>query len=89
MESHPETPIPGQQLSQFLGKLPNLPAESFDDLGRGLSFQLDQHRESGLPLDQRGDVGVSDARDQIALPVTRNRTVLDLSGAFTNGNLAF
>jgi hypothetical protein len=66
------------------GKLPSLPTQSFDYPGRVFSFHLDQHREPGLALDQCGDVGVVDARDQVALPVARDRTVLDLGRALAN-----
>ena len=80
---------------------PAIPRKGFVELFRELSCLFDQgcrnalgvlvrdfsqHDKTGMPLNQRGDVTVVRTRDQIALPMARNGTIIDLSRAFTNGD---
>ena len=46
----------------------------------GLAGQVEQHRESGGTFDQCADCGAAKSDDEVALPVSRNRSVLDLGG---------
>ena len=46
----------------------------------GLAGQVEQHRESGGTFDQCADCGAAKSDDEVALPVSRNRSVLDLVG---------
>jgi uncharacterized protein YqfA (UPF0365 family) len=43
-----------------------------------LAADLDQHQVAGGPLDQRRDVRVARSREQVALPVSRHGSILDL-----------
>ena len=49
----------------------------------GLAGQVEQHRESGGTFDQCADCGAAKSDDEVALPVSRNRSVLDLGGVLT------
>ncbi len=84
MVSHFEASVPGQGLLQLLGKTPNLFDQSLHHRRSALVRNLDQHHIPRLTLDERGDIGVVEAGDQIALPMARNRTILDLGRALTD-----
>ncbi len=47
----------------------------------GLAGQVEQHRESGGTFDQCADCGAAKSDDQVALPVSRNRSVRVLKDA--------
>ena len=53
----------------------------------GLAGQVEQHRESGGTFDQCADCGAAKSDDEVALPVSRNRSVLDLGGPLTDQDL--
>ena len=46
----------------------------------GHARQVEQHRESGGAFDQCADRGTAKSDDQVAFPVSRNRSVLGLGG---------
>ena len=46
----------------------------------GHAGQVEQHRESGGAFDQCADRGAAKADDEVAFPVSRNRSVLGLGG---------
>ncbi len=46
----------------------------------GHARQVEQHRESGGAFDQCADRGTTKSDDQVAFPVSRNRSVLGLGG---------
>ena len=50
----------------------------------GLTGQVEQHRESGGTFDQCADCGAAKSDDEVALPVSRNRSVIDLGGALSS-----
>ena len=54
-----------------------------------LVLNFRQHHKAGMALDQRGDVAVVRPHDQVALPMARNGTILDLRWAFTDRNCIF
>ena len=53
----------------------------------GLAGQVEQHRESGGTFDQCADCGAAKSDDEVALPVSRNRSVLDLGGPLPDQDL--
>ena len=66
--------------------MPDLLSQRSDDALGVLAVYLDQQHETRVPLDQRGDVGVAPAGDQIPLPVTGNGPILCFDGPFPNGD---
>src|SRR5580698_5627103 len=83
---HLQPAIPGQRAPQRCGEPANLPAQGGDDRSRVSALYFDQGSKTRMPLDQRRDVTVFCATDEIALPMTGNGAVLDFCGPFPDGN---
>src|SRR5277367_1091341 len=83
---HLVSPIPRQRSAQRRGEFTNVPAQCGDDHRRLFTGYLDQRCEARMPFHQCHDVTVLCAADEIALPVTWDRSVLDLRWSFPNRN---
>ena len=59
-----------------------MPTQCGDDNGRFFIGYLDERGEARIPFHQGHDVTVLCAADEIALPVTWDRSVLDLRWSF-------
>ena len=53
----------------------------------GHAGQVEQHRESGGAFDQCADRGAAESDDQVAFPVSRNRSVRSLGGPLADHDL--
>jgi hypothetical protein len=63
----------------------HLPDQSVDDAVGIFARDLDEQEEPGLTLDQCGDVTVLSSREEIALPVPGDRSVLYLGRPLSDG----
>jgi len=64
----------------------NLCRQRCDDGLRFLAAHLSQHNIARAPFDQRHNEAVLRTSDQVALPMARDRAVLDSSGPFPDRN---
>ena len=71
---HLVSPVPSQRSAQSRGEFANLPAQCGDDHRRLFTGYLDQRCEARIPFHQFHDVTVLCAADEIALPVTWDRS---------------
>jgi hypothetical protein len=62
-----------------------LPDQSVDDAIRIFAWHANEHDKSRLTLHQGGDVAVLSSSQQVALPVTRDRSVLYLGRPLSDG----
>ena len=76
--------VPGDRPPQLCRESDDLAPHGFAHLLSSRPLDLEQHDEPRRPLDQCGYAGVIRSHDQVALPVARNRTVLDLGWALGN-----
>ena len=67
--------IPGQRLVQMVGQLLRLLDQRVDDGLRVTARDLGEHHVAGVPFDQRDEVAVLRAAQQVALPVTGDGAV--------------
>lgn len=51
-----------------------------------LVVDLCEHHKAGMALDERGDVAVVGAHNQVALPMPWHGAILNFRRAFTNGD---
>src|SRR5207249_541064 len=79
MVRHLHAPIPGERAAKRLGQLGDLFADRRDNGRRLLALHLHQESEPGVALDQRRDVAVAGAGEQIAFPVAGDGPVFDRS----------
>ena len=77
---HLRASIPGERFVELLRQLASVLDERVDDRLRVFAFQLHQHHVSRLALDQRRDLAVAAAEDQVSFPMTGHRPILDRSG---------
>jgi transposase len=68
--------IPGQGGHQSSGQMLHLPDEGAHNAVAIFALNMDEQYESGLALDQGGDMRILPAGEQITLPVSRYRAVL-------------
>src|SRR3954469_25018963 len=76
--------IPGQGLVELIRQLLRLLDERGDDGLRLLVSHLRQHHVARMPFDQRRDVAVLCAAQQIAFPMARHRTIFNRWRSFTD-----
>ncbi len=76
--------VPGKRLVEFARQALRLPDQRRHDAPCILVGDLDQHHIARMPFDERCDVAVLRAADQIAFPVTGNGAVLDRRGALAD-----
>src|SRR5450755_1146734 len=80
--------VPGQRATQLLGQRPDAAYQRVADrFGAVTVGERDELAVAGLALNQRRDPGRELAEQQIALPVTRDRTVGNLSRALGDHHL--
>jgi transposase len=77
--------IPGQRRHQPSRQMLHLPDQGINHALGILARDLDQHHKSRLAFDQRGDVTVLPAGEEIALPMSRYRSVLYLARPLSDG----
>jgi hypothetical protein len=65
--------------------MPHLPDQGVNNAVSIFAWDLDEHDEPGLTLDQGGDVAVLPAGEEIALPVSWYRSVLYLGRTLPDG----
>ena len=83
---HLQSAIPGQRPSQRCWKFLNVLAQRGHNRGGVFAGHLDQGDKTRMAFHQSGDRTVVGAADQIALPMTGNGAILDLSWPFPDGN---
>jgi len=76
--------VPGQRLIELARQFARLFDQGRDDAGGILVRHLGQDHIARLAFDQRHDMAVSRARDEIALPMSGHGAVLDRSGALAD-----
>src|SRR2546425_10676629 len=72
--------------AQLQRQLAHIFAECRNYAGGLLSWELDQHREARMALDERSHVRVVGARQQVAFPMPGNGAVLDFGRTFSDRN---
>lgn len=78
--------IPGQRLTEPLRKLSDLRAEGRHHGLGVLAVNLHKHCKPGVPLDERRDVGIATSGNEVAFPMPRDGSVLDLGGSIGDGD---
>lgn len=78
------TSIPRQRLAELFGQRPDVRAEGRHHGLGALAADFDEHRKSGVPLDERRDVSIVTSGNEVALPMSENGSVCDLRGAIGN-----
>ena len=73
--------IPGQRGHEPGRQPPHVLGERLHECARRAPGQPDETDVARAPLDQCRHVGLSRAGDQVALPMSRNRAVLNRRGA--------
>ncbi len=76
--------IPRQRLTEPLRKCSDLRAEGRHHGLGVLAVHFHKHRKPGVPLDERRDVGIATSGNEVAFPMPRNGSVLDLRGSIGN-----
>ena len=77
---HLGAPAPGQGLVKLLWQLAGMLDERVDDRLRVFAIELHQHHVARLTLDQRRDLAVATAKDQITFPMPRHSSVFNARG---------
>src|SRR5207245_9504318 len=85
---HLQAAIPGQRAAQLLRQARDLPAERLGDRAAARAADRDQQHEAGVALDQRRDLAVAAALQQVAFPVAGDRPVGRLGRPFPTGALS-
>jgi hypothetical protein len=67
--------IPRQRLVELLRQLARIVDQRADDRLSVLGAYFHEHEVPRLSLDERGDLAVVAAEQQVSLPVTRHRTI--------------
>ena len=76
--------IPRQRGHEPVGQPPHVPRERLHDRARRASGEANETHVARAPLDQRRHVGLPGPDEQVALPMPRDRAVLDGGGALAN-----
>ena len=79
-----EAAVPGERGHEPGGQPLHVPRERVDDRPRRAPRHTDETDVTRAPLDQRRHVGLPGADEEIALPMPRDRAVLNRRGALAN-----
>jgi hypothetical protein len=78
-------PVPGQRPVKLAGQSLRLLDQCRDDAFGVLVGNFDQHHVARMALDKRCNIAIPRPTDQIAFPMTGDRTIFDRRRSFADG----